>query len=127
MRATLISMLAVALLAAGICAFSILMIGHVSEEMEGMRTEVLDLIDAGDVKGAQERLRQMMEMWERHEDVLAVIAQHDDLHEITALIIEGGANLEADDLDDFNRSMALLGEALHHLHREERLHFSNIL
>ena len=126
MRATLISMLAVALLAAGVCIFSVMMIGHVSGEMESMRTQVLDLIDAGDLQGGRERLKQMAEIWSRHEEMLAVIASHDDLHEIAGLLIEGDANLDADDLDDFNRSMALLGEAFRHLYEEERLTPANV-
>lgn len=127
MKGTLISMLAVTLLAVGVCVFSVLMIGQVTSEMESMRIEVLALIDAGDLAGAQERLRQMAEMWSRREGSLATLAPHDELHEITELLIEGDANLRADDLDDFNRSMALLGEAIHHLHEEERLRLSNIL
>ena len=127
MRATLISMLAVIVLAAGVCIFSITTIGHVTSEIDEMRTEVLDMIDAGDLEEAHVRLQQLAEMWSRHENALETIAPHDALHEITGLIIEGNANLEAGDLDDFNRSMALLGEALNHLHEEEAFHFSNIL
>ena len=127
MKATLIAMLIVAFLAAGICVFSVLMIGHVTDEMESMRTEVLDLADAGEMSGAKERLKQMAEMWSRHEGTLAVLASHDDLHEVTELLIEGDANLKADDQDDFERSMALLGEALRHLREEEKLSFSNVL
>ena len=127
MRATLISMIAVILLSVGVCIFSVLTIGHVVSEMESMRTEVLDMIDEGRFADAEERLGQMAEMWSRHEGTLAVLASHEDLHEITELLIEGDANLKADDLDDFERSMALLGEAIHHLHEEERLSISNIL
>lgn len=127
MKGTLISMLAVAALAAGICVFSLLQIGHVSEEMEQMRIEVLERYDAGDHEGARERLGQMKEMWGRHEEVLAVLAAHDDLHEITELIIESGAHLDAGDPDDFSRSMALLGEVIEHLQREETPRLSNIL
>ena len=127
MRATLISLVIVALLSAGICVFSFFVIGHVAGEMESMRLEVLDFADAGEMESAQERLKQMAEMWGRHEKTLAVISSHDDLHEITGLLIEGDANLTADDLDDFARSMALLGEALRHLHEEEKLSFSNVL
>jgi len=127
MRATLISMIAVALLAAGVCLLSVTVIGQAAEEMDGMRIEVLEMVGAGNAGGAHERLRQMAERWRQKEELLAILAPHEALHEITALIIEGGANLEAEDLDDFNRSMELLGEALNHLYEEERLHFSNIL
>ncbi len=127
MRATLISMIAVALLAAGVCLLSVTAIGRAAGEMDGIRIEVLEMVGAGDAAGARERLRQMAERWRQKEELLAILAPHEALHEITALIIEGGANLEAEDLDDFNRSMELLGEALNHLYEEERLHFSNIL
>ena len=127
MRITLISMLIVVLLAVGVCVFSVMMIGHVASEMEGMRTDVLALIEKEAFAAAQERLRQMAEMWKKHEATLAILAPHEQLHEITELLIEGDANLKADDLDDFNRSMALLGEAIHHLQEEERLSISNIL
>ena len=127
MRAAIISTVIVALLSAGVCIFSVVFIGHVSSEMDVMRCEVLDLTDAGRTEDARLRLGQMADMWSRHEDLLAVLVPHDTLHEITALIIEGDANLTAGDPDDFSRSMALLGEAISHLHAEERLNLSNIL
>lgn len=120
MKGTLISMLAVAVLAGGICFFSLNLVEQTAEEMDGMRLEVLREMDAGDVQRAQQRLREMAEAWSRRERTLAVIVPHDALHRITELIIEGGANLAAEDADDFSRSMALLGEAIRHLHEGER-------
>jgi len=120
-------MIIVALLAAGVCILSVALIGHVSSEMDSMRTEVLALSDAGRMNDARLRLQQMAEAWKKHEPLLAILVSHDTLHEITGLIIEGHANLSADDADDFSRSMALLGEALRHLHVEELPHLANIL
>lgn len=127
MRATLISMLAVVALSVGICLYSLGEIGGAVEEMGAIRGEVLEMVEAGELRAAHERLGQMEERWHEHEQRLAVLAPHDALHEITRLIIEGNANLEADDLDDFNRSMALLGESLEHLHLEEQIRLFNIL
>lgn len=127
MKATLISMLAVVALAAGICIFSVMRIGQVTDEMEQMRTEVMKLSDAGEIRAVQERLRQMTEKWSGEEAWLAMLVSHEQLHEITDLLIEGDANLKADDLDDFSRSMALLGEAIDHFYEEERLRLANIL
>lgn len=127
MRGTLISMIAVTALAVTVCGYSLTLFGQATGGMEEMRTEVLERIAQEDAEGARELLDRMEEMWSRQEAVLAVLAAHDALHEISALIIEGRANLEAEDLDDFNRSMALLGEALDHLHQEERLRLANIL
>jgi hypothetical protein len=69
----------------------------------------------------------MAGVWTEQERLLAVLVSHEALHDITALIIEGHANLTAGDTDDFARSMALLGEALRHLHAEEELVLSNLL
>lgn len=127
MRQTLISMLAVMALTAGVCIFSQAFMTRAADEIDAMRTEVLDMTENGDREGAHIRLAQMAQAWSGYEGVLEAIVPHEALHEITVLIIEGNANLEAGDLDDFNRSMALLGEAIRHMCSEERLHLSNIL
>lgn len=127
MRATIISTLVVAAFSAGICAFSLSLIDHVSSEIDVMRAEVVALADDGRVEEARLRLKQTAEMWLRHERQLAVLVSHETLHEITGLIVEGDANLTAGDLDDFTRSMALLGEAIGRLGRDERLTLSNLL
>lgn len=127
MRATLISMLAVAALSAGICICSVTVIGAATEELDAMRIEVLRLIEQGDAAAARERLGQMEEEWSQREERLAALAPHESLHGIKQLLIEGIANLEAGDADDFNRSMALLGEFIRHLHEEERLSLANIM
>ena len=100
---------------------------QVTDEMEEMRMMVMDLAEAGDIEGAKAELGQMAGAWSRHEQVMEMLAPHEQLHEITVLIIEGDANLTAGDRDDFNRSMALLGEAVNHLREEEQLKLTNIL
>lgn len=127
MRRTLITMLVVLALSVCICMVDVLLIHHVTGEIDEMRVDVLRLVEAGDGQGAQVQLAQLAEMWSRHERTLEILAPHEDLHRITELIIEGDANLEAGDHDDFNRSMALLGEAIRHLYEEERLILSNVL
>ncbi len=127
MRAAVISMLIVALLSAGVCIFSVLLIGRVASEMDEMRTEVMNLADAGRADDAHTCLQQAADLWKRRERLLAILVPHDTLHEITYLLIESGAHLRAGDSDDFGRAMALLGEAISHLHAEELPHLANIL
>lgn len=127
MRRTLIAMLTVGALSVGMCIFSVCWMEQVTGEMDDMRMEVMDLTGQGRISDAQDKLGQMAEAWGRYSRVLEIIASHEDVHEIAILIIEGDANLQAKDLDDFNRSMALLGEAIDHLHEEERLRMENIL
>ena len=127
MKRILISMALVALLSAGICAFSLLFTRHACGEIDGMRAEVLNFLDRDDVSAAHRRLRQLAEAWGKYEPTLEILVRHDDLHKIAELIIEADANLGAGDRDDFLRSMALLGQALRHLTDEEELRLSNIL
>ncbi|MBQ8953095.1 MAG: DUF4363 family protein [Clostridia bacterium] len=126
MKRCLIVMLVVLALSLGVCLSAFFVMRHVAEEIEAMRTEILDLAEAGDGAGAAERLTQMAEMWKRHEPLLEAISPHETLHAVTELIIEADANLSARDWDDFNRSMRLLGVALEHLYLEERLRVENI-
>lgn len=127
MRKNLIAMLAVAALSVGICVFALMWTERVIDRIDDMRMEVMDMAEAGDVEGAKAKLGQMAEAWEHHERVMEILTAHGQLREIATLIIEGDANLTAGDRDDFNRSMALLGEAIHHLYEEERLSLTNIL
>ncbi|MBR3505014.1 MAG: DUF4363 family protein [Clostridia bacterium] len=127
MKRCFISMLAALLLSLGICLGSFLFMRHVAEEIEAMRTQILRLAESGDEAGARERMTQMAEMWEKHEPLLEAISPHDTLHAVTELIIEADANLNTRDIDDFNRSMMLLGMAIEHLYMEERLRPENIL
>ena len=127
MRSTLISMLAVLLLAVGICLVSVTLTGRITDEIEDMRAGVLRLTEEGNMEEAHALLGRMAEEWEARERLLEVLAPHESLHEITCLIIESEANLTAGDPDDFNRSMSLMGEALHHLYLEELPRLTNIL
>ena len=126
MKRCLISMLVVLALSMAVCLSSFLVMRHVAEEIEAMRMEILDLAEAGDMDGAAERITQMAEMWERHEPLLEAISPHETLHAVMELIIEADANFTVRDMDDFNRSMRLLGMALEHLYLEERLRLENI-
>ena len=126
MKRCLVSMLVVLALSMAVCLSSFLVMRHVAEEIEAMRMEILDLAEAGDMDGAAERITQMAEMWERHEPLLEAISPHETLHAVMELIIEADANFTVRDMDDFNRSMRLLGMALEHLYLEERLRLENI-
>ena len=126
MKRCFLSMIAVLTLSLGVCLSSFFFMRHVAEEMEAMRTQVLELVEAGDEAGAWERVTQMAGMWENHEPLLEAISPHDTLHAVTELIIEADANLTARDPDDFSRSMTLLGLAIEHLYMEERLRLENI-
>ena len=126
MKRCLIAMLAVLALSLGVTLTSFFVMRHVAEEMDAVRTQVLDLAEAGETGRAAERITQMAEIWKGHEALLEAISPHETLHAVTQLIIEADANLAAGDYDDFNLSMNLLGLAIEHLYLEERLRVENI-
>ena len=126
MKRCLIAMLAVLALSLGVTLTSFFVMRHAAEEMDAVRTQVLDRAEAGETGRAAERITQMAEIWKGHEALLEAISPHETLHAVTQLIIEADANLAAGDYDDFNLSMNLLGLAIEHLYLEERLRVENI-
>ena len=127
MRMSLISMLAVLALTVGVCVFSMTFITDVCGRMEEVHDAVMDCAEEGDREQAHEELCRMAQIWKRHEAVMAVLVAHGSIHEITGLLIQAEASLEADDITDFFESMAQLKQALGHMQQDEKLHLSNIL
>ncbi len=126
MRIKLVATIAVLALSSIICIFSMRYVFGVIDEMETLSMMVLENIDSGDESGARETLSRMAEKWEKAGGLLKALTPHEDLHEVSIQYVEATTNLESGDLDDFRRSMALLGEALKHLDEHESLSWSNI-
>ena len=127
MKSSWIALIVVAAVSIGLCLSSTALIRSTVEEMDVRRLAVLEALEAGDTQGAFSQLAEMAAIWKAREPHLEMLAFHDLLHEISELMIEADANLTIEDVDDFYRSMALLGEALAHLLQDERLTLSNIL
>ena len=127
MKSSWIALIVVAAVSIGLCLSSTALIRSTVDEMDSRRLGVLETLEAGDTQGAFSQLAEMAAIWQAREPTLEMLAFHDLLHEISELMIEADANLTIEDVDDFYRSMALLGEALSHLLQDERLTLSNIL
>ena len=127
MRSTVIAMIVVAILSAAICVFAIVMIDQTVTEVDAMRLKVLEKAENDDIEGAHEQLAQLAEMWSRRANWLEILTSHEDLQQVSELIIEANANYEVGDTDDFLRSIALLGFAIEHIYAEEQFKLSNIL
>ena len=76
---------------------------------------------------AQEIVTRMANQWQKALPVLSMLADHDDLHDVTERIVEGGVHLKYRHANDFYQSMALLDEALRHLRGNEDITISNLL
>lgn len=127
MKSRWIALILVAALSVGACAASAAFIRRTAGEMDRRRLAILETLESGEQGGAFDGLSEMAAWWKSREPLLEMLATHDLLHEIAGLIVEADANLGIGDTDDFYRSMALLGEALAHLVKDERLTLSNIL
>lgn len=126
MKRSLVTMLVILGLSLGVCLTGMLLIRHVALELEDMRSEAVEQIEADNLSGAAETLTQLADMWAWHEPLLETISPHETLHAVTELIIEADANLHVGDIDDLHRSMMLLELALEHLFIEEQFMISNI-
>lgn len=123
----IVSALAVALLAAGVCAFSSSTVSDVCGEMQRLRAEAVELLGGGQSDEAAKKVEQMRKYWDSRCSVLMAILPHGAVAEIGCVLIESSADLSAGERDEFEGDMLLLGELLRRMEEEERLILSNIL
>lgn len=127
MKNVIVSALAVALLAAGVCAFSMRTVSGVCGEMQRLRAEAVGLLGSGQPDEAAKKVEQMCRYWESRCSVLTAILPHGAVAEIGCVLIESSADLSAGERDEFEGDMLLLGELLRRMEEDERLMLSNIL
>lgn len=127
MKNVIVSALAVALLAAGVCAFSSSTVSDVCGEMQWLRAEAVQLLSGGQSDEAAKKVEQMRKYWDSRCSVLTAILPHGAVAEIGGVLIESSADLSAGERDEFEGDMLLLGELLRRMEEEERLILSNIL
>ena len=127
MKNVIVSALAVALLAAGVCVFSSGMVGDVCGEMQQLCAEAVELLSSGQPDEAAKKVEQMRFYWDSRCSVLTAVLPHDAVAEIGSVLIESGADLSAGEEDEFEGDMRLLGELLRRMEEDERLTLSNIL
>ncbi len=125
MRSTLISVIVVSVLVAVLLSVGVGYVHQAVYDMDEIRLSALRMADEGRKQEASAEMVRMAALWDEREPALEMMVDHEDLHSISSEIAE--TNLECDHMDDFNRSMTLLGEALHHIEQHERLRLANIL
>ncbi len=127
MKNVIISGLIVAILSAGVCIFSVSTVGRVCGEMDALRAEAQRLCGNGQMREAGAYIGQMQKYWEEQSGVLNSILPHSSVEEITAVLLESRAALRAEEAEEFQGGMMMLGELLRRLREDERLILSNIL
>lgn len=127
MRARLITSVAVLALCVAFIAWSTGKAYSVLDNMDEIAINVMNTVRSGDVDSGTELLGEMAVEWESQRPFMEAIMPHEDLQRVIELFTEAQANLEAKDVDDFARSMALFRETLDHLRAHEKFSWSNIL
>jgi hypothetical protein len=127
MRSTCISVIVVSVVVTALLCVGVWYVHQAVYDMEEIRLSSLRLNDDGRKADALAEMVRMAVLWEQRAPILEMMVNHEDLHSISSEIAEAKTNLECDHMDDFNRSMTLLGEALEHIEQHERLRMANIL
>jgi len=127
MRAKLIGVIVVLVVAVGFCITSFLVVGHAVEQVEALAMQAEDLADQGETEAAIEKMAQLATEWKRHQRFLEMLTSHDDMHSVIDRYTEATISLRRGQLDDFYKAMALLMEMLDHIRQQERVWWGNIL
>lgn len=127
MKNVTVSMLIVALLAAGVCVFAVNTVEAACSAVERLCVQAKQLSEHGLTEQALEAARQMLFGWRRYEGRLTAVLPHSTIGEVELLLLEAQADILAGEAEDFLSDMMLLEELLKNIRSEERLHMSNIL
>jgi hypothetical protein len=127
MRAKLIGVIAVAVVAVSFCLVCLFVVSHAVGQMEELSMEAQDLVEQGQIDEAVAKMTQLAVEWERHKQFLEIMISHDEMHEVVERYTEAEINLKRNRLDEYFQSMALLQEMLDHIREQEKVRWGNVL
>ncbi len=127
MRAKLIGVIAVAVVALAFSLTCMFVVTHAVGQMEKLSMEAQDLVDRGQTQDAVAKMTALASEWERHQQFLEMLISHNEMHTVVERYVEAEACLKRGCLDDFYKSMALLQENLDHIRQQERIRWGNVL
>lgn len=127
MRTLTTAAIVVAVVCIAGCFASVAYIDEATDELSDLAMRLMDYADAGDYDHASETLVIMTNQWTRHRPILEMLSDHEDLHRVTELLVEGQVHLKYEHANDFYQAMALLNESLQHLRDSEQLSWANLI
>ena len=127
MRAKLIGIIVVLVVAVGFSVTSFLVVSHAVGQVEDLAMQAEDMADQGQIEAAIEKMTQLATEWQRHQVFLEMLISHDDMHAVAERYTEAEVSLRRDHMDDYYKSMALLMEMLDHIRQQERVWWGNVL
>ena len=126
MRVTLTASICVGLCALIVCIYALVFVSNAIGEIERLRLEALELVEYGRYAPAREKLIQLAARWQRHTPVLEMISSHDDVHEVSASILDAEVCMEAMDVNDLLRVLEQLRAALEHIYSIQQVNLRNL-
>lgn len=126
MRRLLILTLATLLVCAAVCTASQIAIDRLLTRAHDMNTEIHAAMENGDATGARDGLVALATYWDEHREILEILCDHEDLHNVGERIIEARICMDCADAEDFYTAVALIGEGIEHLMDQEKLSWSNL-
>ncbi len=126
MRRLLILTLATLLVCAAVCTASQIAIDRLLTRAHDMNTEIHAAMENGDATGARDGLVALATYWDEHREILEILCDHEDLHNVGEHIIEARICMDCADAEDFYTAVALIGEGIEHLMDQEKLSWSNL-
>ena len=126
MKATFIGMLVVLAVSLGLCFLSLYYQHDSLQEMDRLRMQAIEHLEARDGDAAQEKLVELANVFKKKAKIIELLASHNDLHEAYLQIVTSQISLETGDMDDAYQALALLGEVLEHLQQHEAFSLENL-
>lgn len=105
--------------------FSHAYIGNTVRCARRMRTEAIDLVNAGENRMAVEKIVRLAQYMKNRQGMLEILCEHEELHGIKEALIDARSGIEFGSREDFYQAMYGFGEKLEHIADEESLRFSN--
>ncbi len=126
MRSTTIAMIIVVALSMALCTLSLLSVRRAVGEMDILRVRAGEQARAGDLIAAEESLVAIANRLQKARATLEILTSHDDLHEVMLQIADARVCLEFEEMSEFQRTLALMGETLSHIRDMEEPTLANL-
>lgn len=122
MKIMVFSVLALSL---ALCTAGLLTLNHILDHACEKATAICMHMERGNEAAAEAGLVDLATYWGHHKELLEVLCEHDDLHEVQEKIIQAETCVRHTDMEDFYAAVMLIGESLEHIRDEEALRLSN--
>lgn len=126
MRRLLIATIAVLVVCLGVCTWGLVTMNRILDDAHALTVEVFAAMEENDRTAVREGLVALATMWKEKSELLELLCDHDDLHNVGEHIIEARICLEYTDREDFFSKVALIGEGIEHIRDEEALTLANL-